>query len=167
VIRLELQGFENAAEGLFGAQGVAITPSTTLGIKGTTAADNANAGSVGEFVSSTNTVLLTTGVPANVTSVSLTAGDWDVSAAGAYTLTPITTLTSLTLGLSTASATFGSTGSFVQINASLPQGQSQAQATPVVRINVAGTTTVFLVSQAVFGGSTMNVQGLLRARRIR
>src|ERR1700679_3589397 len=35
-IRLEMQGWENAAEGAFAAQGTAITPSTTLGIVGTT-----------------------------------------------------------------------------------------------------------------------------------
>src|ERR1700677_806578 len=50
-IRREMEGGENAAEGLYGATGLntIITPSTTLGIAGTTLADNANAGSVGEF----------------------------------------------------------------------------------------------------------------------
>jgi predicted nucleic acid-binding protein len=44
--------------------------------------DSAAAGKVGEFITSNivvgSAVALTTGTAANVTSVSLTAGDWDV-----------------------------------------------------------------------------------------
>ena len=60
----------------------AITPSTTNGIVGTTLGDNAVAGSVGEYVSSTvanNTVSFSNGTPLNVTSISLTAGDWEAT----------------------------------------------------------------------------------------
>src|ERR1700679_4228298 len=53
-IRLEMQGWENAAEGNFAAQGAAVTPSTTLGIVGTIVGDNANTGSVGEYQSATS-----------------------------------------------------------------------------------------------------------------
>ena len=58
----------------------ALTPSTTAGLVGTTAADNANAGSVGEVIATNQTSpqTLTTGITANITSIALSAGDWDV-----------------------------------------------------------------------------------------
>jgi hypothetical protein len=61
----------------------AITPSQTAGIVGTTTNNSANSGSVGEYVSSTvlvgSAVTLPNSTVENVTSVSLTAGDWDCS----------------------------------------------------------------------------------------
>jgi len=59
-----------------------ITPSSTAGIVGTTTNNNANAGSVGEYVSSyisTYANYPATGVFGDATSISLTAGDWDIS----------------------------------------------------------------------------------------
>lgn len=59
-----------------------ITPSSTAGIVGTTTNNNANAGSVGEYVSSyisTYANYPATGVVGDATSISLTAGDWDIS----------------------------------------------------------------------------------------
>ena len=49
-------------------------------IPGVVNASNASAGTVGEFVTATQStnVAMTTAVAINVTSISLTAGDWDV-----------------------------------------------------------------------------------------
>ena len=70
----------------------AITGTTTIGagatitnpaIIGTTTNDDAAAGKIGEYQSAGigfgSAISLTTATPANVTSISLTAGDWDVS----------------------------------------------------------------------------------------
>ena len=61
----------------------ALKPSTTAGLTGTTLGDNANAGAVGEVISSGvvqgSAVALSTGIRSTVTTISLTAGDWDVS----------------------------------------------------------------------------------------
>src|ERR1700744_413847 len=50
-------------------------------IRGTATNDNASAGNVGEYVVSNNTTAqsLASGTPLNVTSISLTPGDWDVT----------------------------------------------------------------------------------------
>jgi hypothetical protein len=64
-----------------------ITPSSTIGIKGTATNDSAQAGSVGE-VSDTNNltgVSLTNNTAVNTSSISLTAGDYEVSGVVQFT----------------------------------------------------------------------------------
>ncbi|MEF1435483.1 hypothetical protein QWU86_11715, partial [Neisseria gonorrhoeae] len=81
----------------------------TAGIVGTTTNNNANAGSDGEFISSSvvvgSAVALTTNVTANVTSITLTAGDWDV--AGTVSINPArsTTIAAVIAGISNTTAT--------------------------------------------------------------
>lgn len=168
VIRLELQGFENAAEGNFAAQITPVTPSTTLGIVGTTLADNANAGSVGEFVSGLQTagVLVTTS-PSSVISAALTAGDWDVSGNAFFNPSGGASVTFQEAGISTVNNAFGNVTTSSAIQGFTAVGSGCAIPTPVVRINVATTTTVYLVAQANFSGGTMAVQAFIRARRVR
>jgi len=89
---------------------------------GTTTNDNAAAGQVGEYVSSTITggasVALTPGVATNITSISLTAGDWDVSIMGYFTGTPTTIFNNAYVAATTSSATLDTTpGVFAGINA--------------------------------------------------
>src|SRR5215469_14973398 len=77
-------------------------------LPGTATNDNAAAGNVGEFVISTvargSAVPLSTGTAANMTSVSLTAGDWDCTALMLFANTAAT-LTNLQAGINTTSAT--------------------------------------------------------------
>jgi hypothetical protein len=147
-----------------------ITPSSTNGIVGTATNDNANAGSVGEYATNTtSTTSLTSGVSANATSISLTAGDWDVE--GIVQFSPAgTTVTSLiAAGISTTSATFGAFQNN-QLIAGLSNNAGAGSitlATPVSRISIAGTTTVFLVALASFTVSTETCNGFIRARRVR
>jgi hypothetical protein len=150
-----------------------ITPSTTSGIKGTTLADNANAGSIGEVISgSTLTVSMSNGVAANVTTMSLTAGDWDV--AGQLIVNPAatTTLSTLTTGASTT------TGAFNTVVAGIPNfteilqfgssaGFGAAVPIPLYRLNISTTTTVYLVAQIDFNISTLTCSGYIWARRVR
>lgn len=149
----------------------AITPSSTAGIVGTTTNDNANAGSVGEFPtpSDLSSVPLTSGTAANGSSISLTAGDWDVSGSCLFTSAASTTSTIWTCGISTTSAT--RPASFSQENVlQLSTAQTNVgsqMSTPVVRISVASTTTVYLVGMCAFGTSTETLSGKMRARRIR
>lgn len=148
----------------------AITPSQTAGIVGTTTNNNANAGSFGEYVTnSASGVSLTTATTANITSVSLTAGDWDVSGAVTYSPAGSTTVSALTTGISTTSATLPSnnTGGYNLLALSFTTGATQVHGTQDVRISIAGTTTVYLVAQAQFGVSTMTANGFIRARRVR
>ena len=147
-----------------------FTPSQTNGIVGTTTNNNANAGSVGEFVTATaaaGSVSLTSGTGTNVTSISLTAGDWDVS--GVVQVNPAGTTTSnaLLTGISTTSGSLGGLGNLSQLQVSFVTGGTLDLATPVVRLSLASTTPVFLTVQFNFSVSTATAGGVIRARRVR
>jgi hypothetical protein len=100
--------------GVATATSLAFSP-TTGGIIGTNTNNSVSAGTVGEFVSSTVTsgsaVALTTNTGANVTSISLTAGDWLVTGQGVFAPAATTTQTFVSFGISTTSATIDFTGS--------------------------------------------------------
>jgi hypothetical protein len=166
-IRLELQGFENAAEGLFGSTGqnVIISPSTTLGIKGTTLADNANAGSVGEYLLISQNPIATlsgSGAQAVVTALVLTPGDWDVSGDISWQMTAA--VTTVTGGIGTTGGE--EAGKQTVLPAS---GQTFMSAPyPTCRYSVAANTTVTLYASAFFsGGGGAVAGGSIRARRVR
>lgn len=148
-----------------------ITPSTTVGIKGTIAADSAQAGSIGEVITATGTaVSMTTGTVANVTSISLTAGDWDVTGSVVWQCAGSTTMSAWNAGISTTSATLPTTpgpnttsgGGFVTT-----AGSFQCLPVPSQRINISTTTTVFLTANAAFSVSTLTTSGTITARRRR
>ncbi|HEP6278727.1 TPA: hypothetical protein VDA67_004904 [Burkholderia vietnamiensis] len=144
-----------------------ITPSTTSGIKGTVAADNASAGSVGEYTLTTGAsgVSLATGAYANLTSVTLTPGDWDLE--GVCALTASAPTTAMICGLNTVSnVSPGGAQQYGTTYGSAVLGSSTI-ATPVVRFNVSASTTVYVGGQANFSSGTVTGQGWIRQRRIR
>lgn len=151
-----------------------ISPSTTAGIKGTTLADSAQAGSVGETITTTvlagAAVALTTTVAANIAQVILNAGDWDVWATIAFAPAGTTTVAAIRAGISTTTATLptipGAGASLVSVG-TLTTGATQSHPVGMTRINVSVTTTVFLVASADFGVSTMGGYGFIGARRVR
>jgi hypothetical protein len=140
--------------------------------RGTSTNNNAAAGFVGEIVVSqvTTNVAVTQNVVTNITSISLTAGDWDVSGSVmlSYTTTNSTNFT-LQGGINTTSATLGAQDTYSQImvHAGNTGSLTQSFATPVVRLSLAATTTVFLVGFANGGLSSINGKGTIRARRMR
>lgn len=144
-----------------------ITPTYPGGVVGNKTGSNVTAGSVGEYLTNTTsgTSMTTSGSSYNCTSLSLTAGDWDVSGSVQFVPAAGTTVSGIDAGISTTSATLGALGSLNTVAATLTTSISQYQSTPVVRENVSGTTTVYLVGQASFGTSTMTCNGFIEARR--
>lgn len=144
---------------------------TTSGIVGTTTNNDAAAGKVGEYVSSSvaiNAVSLSTATAANVTSISLTAGDWDVRGNIVYSPSGTTSITLMNGGISSTSATLPATNLYVGWagSATVPPGLlgfEQAQQ----RFSLSGTTTIYLVTSATFTVSTLTAGGTLTARRVR
>lgn len=141
---------------------------------GTTTNDNALAGQVGEFLTNNaNAVSLTSTVVANVTSVSLTPGDWEVYGNVQFVAAGTTAFGFIASAISTVSATLpvnltSSGGAYNLINSSgFATGSNQILPTGTTRIILATTTTVFLVGQASFSVSTMTANGYIGARRIR
>jgi hypothetical protein len=133
------------------------------GVAGKTDGSSAVASVVGEYISNTaaGVAAFGTGVAGNATSISLTAGDWDVS--GLAIAVGGTTISSVGGGISTVSATFGAVGTYASQVATVGQGTA---VTPVVRLNLTSTTTVYLVANLVYTG-TPTMTGFIRARRVR
>jgi hypothetical protein len=167
-IRLEMQGWENAAEGNFAAQGVAVTPSTTLGVVGTTAANNANPGAVGEYLTTTSaTAPLTSAIAQAVGQINLTPGDWDISATVIFLASTVTTLSALIASLSATPATVnGTIGTTTFLTASFIPG-TQDISTPTLRVNTNVNVTWFTNLFVNFSGGAMSGTVLMRARRVR
>lgn len=140
---------------------------------GATDGSNASAGQIGEYLTNSTTgTSLTTATAANLTSVSLTAGDWDVQCTAQFNPAASTVLASAFVGVSTTSATFGSLGSSTLfrttvIGSSGVASLGETLASPVVRVSVSSTTTVYCVGQSSFSTSTMTGDGFIRARRVR
>lgn len=149
-------------------------PWNSAQITGTATNNSASAGYLGEYISSTvlvgSAVTLTTGTPANVTSISLTAGDWEVCGTVSFNPGGTTTISAIAGGVSTTSAAFPTNpaaGMVAFLNATLTTGQAQQIATGCGRISVSGATTTFLVAQSAFATSTMSAFGFIGARRVR
>lgn len=147
---------------------------TTPNITGTVAGGNATTGSVGEYMTSSivqgSAVALTNNTAANMTSLSLTAGDWDVWCSFFYLPAATTNITQLAGSISTTTAVMNNQAQGITAYAStgivpgvLNCGSPLAQ----TRINVSTTTPVFAVAQCGFTVSTLGVWGTLSARRVR
>lgn len=145
-----------------------ITPSTTAGIVGTTLGDNANAGSVGEAQPTTTSgTSLSTGVPANCASETLTAGDWDVSGTVQFIPAGTTIITAETAAISAVSATIGAVSQSQVIFITHAAGQGDILNTGYLRVDSSSSTTVFAVGSLNFNTSTATCTGFIHARRIR
>jgi hypothetical protein len=141
---------------------------------GTTTNDNASAGQIGEYISSTvlvgAAVSLTNNTPANVTSISLSAGDWDVTATIADIPAGSTVVSTLIAAISTASATLGASplsGGYVSDANTRPTGFAVTIPVGTRRLSLASATTVYLVAQSGFTVSTSAAYGFIGARRAR
>jgi hypothetical protein len=153
---------------------ILVSTSQLVG-NGTTTNDSASAGQVGEFISSTilqaNRVGLTTGTPVNVTSISLTAGDWDVTGLLGLSENSSTSWTYYSGSISTVSGTTSTlqTNNILgTVNSATLAAVNVFFAAPIVRVSLASTTTYYLVAQGAFtGGSGQAAFGTIRARRVR
>ena len=155
----------------FTTSSITFSP-TTNGIVGTTTNDNAAAGKVGEFLSTTSgNTAVSTGTAVNISSVSLTAGDWDVWGCAISVPASGTVTSRWIVAISTTSATIPantptSAVSGYSSNASAANAVIQ-QNTGVCRISLASTTTVYLVVVDTHSVSTMQGNGWIAARRRR
>ena len=156
-----------------GNTGVLTLKATTGGIAGTVTNDSAVAGLYGEYAASSvasTTVSLTTATTANMVTQSLTAGDYDVQGTCVYQTAATTSVTQNICGISTTSATLGTDGTYARSTfAAVVPGavEYMDMPTPVTRISLAATTTVYLVAQSTFTVSTQTAGGVIRVRRVR
>jgi hypothetical protein len=143
-------------------------------LQGVTDGTSAASGFVGQSISSTvavgSAVALTTGVAANVTSISLPAGEWYVNGQVDYRAGATTSITTLTQGISQTSATVGGQDTFSRsVMAAVVPTAAFDFGIPVrgQRIVLTATTTIFLIAGGIFTVSTLSAYGTIEARRIR
>lgn len=152
-----------------------VPPGRTNGHQnGTATNDNAAAGEIGEYtecaLAQGSATSLTTNTAKDVCTVSLTAGDWDVSGAIGFLPGASTSITVLYGGWSTVANTADTTaGKYFQqaTAAQIPTNIVQEFAVPTYRFSLSGTTTVRLIGLSIFTASTNTAFGLIRARRVR
>ena len=149
-----------------------VTGPATKVIVGTTTNDSATGGYAGEYVESIvgPVNFPTSSQYGDMTSISLTAGDWDVSAT-ALAATGGATMVAWSLGISTTSGN-SQTGLVVASNWManvIPASATANQVTaiPNYRVSLSGTTTVYLKFEANFSVSTPAAYGRISARRVR
>ncbi len=155
------------------AASLGVIQSAALGgaqFVGTNQADSAATGFNGEYLSNTGTaVALTSTVISDITSKSLTAGDWECR--GNVTFNPAagTTQTNEEAWVSVTSATRPATPyeAYSQFQASIGAALAQTAPTGTLRVNVNTTTTVYLSGVSTFAVSTESASGFLGCRRIR
>lgn len=146
-------------------------------VQGTNTNNAAVAGNVGEYIESViatgSAVSLTTATGANVTSISLTAGDWDVRGTVHLKAAATTNIMLADVSISTVSATTATaTGTYASLSggsAGLVPNTTVNPSLHVVptRLLLSGTTTVYLVVQSNFTVDTLAAFGAIGARRMR
>jgi hypothetical protein len=147
---------------------------TTPNIVGTATNNNAAAGSVGEYAETVvligSEVSITSATAKTIASISLTAGDWDVSGIVYHHPAATTSYTRYAGSISTTDNTFQTApGQFADftIAAHVSNGNTYNAIIPPYRVSLSGTTTMYLVAYGVFTVSTSAGYGIIRARRVR
>ena len=129
-----------------------------------------HSGPMGEYVTASAAspgTGISSGSATNIVSISLTAGDWDVSGDVAFNPDGNGSISYLACGISQSSATLptSSSGALTQFAPNSAAGNTQVLPTPSVRVSVSSPGTIYLVAQSGFT-SAMNGWGFIRARRI-
>lgn len=137
--------------------------------------DNAAAGKVGEYIESIlasgSATALTTATAKTVTSISLTAGDWDVDTTAYFTTAASTSVTQFMVSISGTTNTVDTTPgklAVLTIPAVVPTaGTALSISLPPYRLSLSGTTTIYMVVQGTFTAAALTAFGIIRARRAR
>jgi hypothetical protein len=142
-------------------------------VVGTTAGGNATAGDVGEVFRSavtTPTNIATTLTWENLTSITLTAGDWDVSGLVHFQHNGATMTGQCIAAISIHSGTTTTDHQNGDNLCTVPAATATVYPTaaiPSYRINVTGSTPVYLKVIANFSAGNPQVVGRISARRVR
>ncbi len=153
-----------------------LTPTNIVGVTGTS---NAPAGDYGEYASTAIARSVgktaSTGVAQSVSTMTLTAGDWNISICGGFKGAG-TTSTDLIAALSTTANTLPAIDTQINPDAS---GQFRMEApisiggnddtvcSMVQRLSISGSTTFYLVQSATFSVGSVVLYGGMWARRVR
>ncbi len=151
--------------------GQKITANQQLIGAGTATNDSASAGYIGEYVPGTllvgSAVSLSSNVVADIKSIALTAGDWDVWATIAYGGS-FTGSTHINAWINTVSATMPTipNGGAYYNDSSGTGASGDVKSVGIMRLSLAAPATAYLSTQVIFSG-TATAYGFIGARRVR
>lgn len=142
----------------------------TKGILGTATNDSAGTGYVGEITQSTvlfaSSIAFTSGVAKNLTSIDLTAGDWQVF--GNISAASTGLITYFYVWSSATSATLPDAAQYTLHPATgTTNASTMAFNIPTRRYSVASTTTIYISAQIGMASGTGTFCGEISARRVR
>ena len=151
-----------ASNGQFGS-------TTRYDMAGVTDGSSVGSGIVGEYVESKiptgSAVSLTRFTNGAITSISLTAGDWDVSGLASFNSSWSGPIFNVSINTSVAQSTDGTEISDEHVL--LSAGYIQSVPVSAKRFSITSTTTVYLVAKVDAPSGTGTGFGYLRARRVR
>lgn len=158
------------------AGGGALTVGGSLAVTGqligggTTTNNSASAGQIGEAVRATVAspgTTLTTGTGLSIASISLTAGDWDVSAMVCFNGNVTGAIFNGAISATTNTLPGGYGDDTFQTPYAPTAVADNCGSIPSLRVSLASTTTYYLVAQATFTVGTTKAYGRISARRVR
>lgn len=160
------QSIATTSDVTFGS--VSFSP-TTKGIVGTATNNNAASGYVGQIISSVipsgSSVSFANATVKDLTSIALTAGDWDVYGNIIF-IGSTTNITIAIVWINSTSATKPDPSLLNAIDA-LVGSQNLGQSAPYYRASLGAPATIYLSGQVNFASGTVNGSGGIYARRIR
>ena len=147
------------------------TGTSVIPLLGVTDASSASAGIIGQLISSVvssgSAVSCSNGTARNVTSISVTAGDWNIIGNVFFNGSVVTNPT-YRCWISATSASLPDNSLISLFNASLLlTGIDAGINAPFFRTTINSTTTIYLSCQANFSAGTVTACGGIYARRIR
>jgi hypothetical protein len=123
------------------------------------------AGTIGEeIIVSFTSVSLVSNTSTNVGTLPLTAGVWDVSGAAVFSESSGGAWP-MSLGINTVSATLPALGFYAQ-GVQAAAGGGYALVSPIKRVTLSASTSIFLVASSTFTAGTMMLSGFVRAVRV-
>ena len=151
-------------------------PNTTL--VGTTTNNNASAGNLGEYmfssIASASAVSLSNAITSNITSITLTGGDWIIYGQVAYIFDATTSVSIINGGVATTSGALPNSSNYTASKftityspAQVPNATDQCYSLSPCRQSVSGSTPIYLLASCNFSVSTLQAYGWIAARRRR
>jgi len=158
----------------FYLEAASVTSDVKLIAKGTATNDSAASGYIGEYITSAVSAGSPIGAGTsntfkNITTISLTAGDWDVSGVIGFVLNgSVITRTRGAVSLYSNDTQTDQNQGDNDADAVLPSATYNSEAiVPVWRVSLASTSTVYLKANCSYTGAVPNTFGRISARRVR
>lgn len=140
--------------------------------KGTATNDSAAAGYIGEYIETvgSNTNAGASGAYADLCSITLTAGDWDVSASGTQSIGTGVGATAVRFGIGTVAgndATGITSANSAQATSPSISGTGIVMHIASWRVSISGSQTFYFKMRIDYSSGTPTGQGIIHARRVR